>query len=60
VADSPEMAAAKRLLDVAKRDGFAFQRTRAGPDRPLRGARETVECRDELHLAGFWEPDSCS
>jgi hypothetical protein len=31
-----------------------------GPDGPLRGVRETARWVDEIYLAGFWEPDSCS
>ncbi len=57
--DSPEMAAAKRLLDTAKDSGFAFQRTGPGEDAPLLGVRESVEWVDEIILAGFWQPDSC-
>jgi hypothetical protein len=41
MADSPELVAAKRLLDVAKNDGFAFERIAPGEDGPLRGVRET-------------------
>lgn len=58
--DSPDVAAAKRLLDLAKSEGFTFERIAPGPDGPLRGLRETVEWRDEIYLSGFWEPDSCS
>jgi hypothetical protein len=59
-ADSPELAAAKRLLDAAKDQGFCFQRIAPGPDGPVRGIRQTPEFCDELYLAGFWEPDSCT
>ncbi|MGH3673918.1 MAG: hypothetical protein ACRDSH_25335 [Pseudonocardiaceae bacterium] len=55
--DSPDVAAAKRLLDAAKLAGFTFQRLAPGPDGPLVGTRETVEWRDEMHLGGFWEPE---
>lgn len=58
--DSPDVAAAKRLLDAAKSSGFAFERIAPGPDGPLRGVRETLEWVDEIYLGGFWEPDSCS
>jgi hypothetical protein len=58
--DSSELAAAKRLLDTAKDQGFRFQRIAPGPDGPLRGVRETPEFCDELYLAGFWEPRSCT
>lgn len=59
-ADSADVAAAKRLLDLAKSEGFAFERIAPGPDGPLRGVRVTVEWVDEVYLGGFWEPDSCS
>jgi hypothetical protein len=60
MADSPELVAAKRLLDVAKNDGFAFERIAPGEDGPLRGVRQTPQWRDEIYLAGFWAPNSCS
>ncbi len=53
--DSPELAAAKRLLDAAKSDGFAFERVAPGKDGPLLGVRETVRWRDEILLSGFWD-----
>src|SRR5205085_11078820 len=40
--DDPDVAAAKRLLDAAKRVGFAFQRVAPGEDGPLFGVRETL------------------
>jgi hypothetical protein len=52
-ADGPELTAAKRLLDLAKSQGFAFQRVTPGPDGPLFARRETIECRDEMYLGGF-------
>ena len=52
-AESPDLAAAKRLLDAAKRAGFRFQRVAPGPDGPLWGVRETVGWRDTIYLAGF-------
>lgn len=58
VADSPDLVAAKRLLDLAKDLGFAFQRIAPGEDGPLLGVRETLEYRDEIYLAGF--ANSCS
>lgn len=58
MADSPFLAAAKRLLDQAKADGFHFQRIALGEDGPLLGVRETCEWRDEIYLAEFWH--SCS
>ncbi len=59
-ADGPDVAAAKRLLDVAMNRGFAFERIAPGPDGPLRGVRETVRWRDEIYLGGFWQENSCS
>ena len=59
MADSPELAAAKRLLDRAKSDGFAFERVAPGKDGPLLGVRETVQWRDEILLSGFWDESSC-
>jgi hypothetical protein len=53
--DGPELTAAKRLLDAAKRQGFTFQRIAPGPDGPLLGVRETVEYRDTCYLSGFGE-----
>lgn len=58
--DSPDLAAAKRLLDTAKDQGFRFQRIAPGPDGPLRAVRETPEFVDELYVAGFWKPDACT
>ncbi len=57
--DSPELAAAKRLLDDAKDSGFAFERIAPGPDGPLRGVRQTVDWLDEIVLTGFWQENSC-
>lgn len=51
--DSPAVLAAKRLLDVAKREGFAFERIAPGEDGPLRGVRESVDWLDEIYLGGF-------
>ncbi len=59
-ADGPDVAAAKRLLDLAKNRGFAFERIAPGPDGPLRGVREIPQWRDEIYLAGFWQENSCS
>ncbi|PZS31476.1 MAG: hypothetical protein DLM61_08505 [Pseudonocardiales bacterium] len=58
--DSPYLAAAKRLLDAAKSEGFAFERIALGEDGPLRGVRKSAEWIDEIYLAGFSQPDSCS
>jgi hypothetical protein len=52
-ADGPELTAAKRLLDLAKSHGFAFQRLAPGPDGPLFARRETLEYRDASYLGGF-------
>lgn len=53
MADSPELAAAKRLLDTAKHDGFVFQRVAPGDDGPLLGTREGADYRDTCYLGGF-------
>ncbi|MGH3845665.1 MAG: hypothetical protein ACRDS0_30190 [Pseudonocardiaceae bacterium] len=52
-AESPELTAAKRLLDLAKSQGFSFQRVAPGEDGPLFARRETAEYRDEIYLGGF-------
>src|SRR6185437_3061258 len=54
-ADSPELAAVKRLLDSAKEQGFPFQRIAPGPDGPLLGVREAADYRDTCYLSGFGE-----
>ncbi len=51
-AESPELAAAKGLLETAKRGGFSFQRVAPGPDGPLWGVRDTDDWRDTIYLAG--------
>ncbi|MGH3513385.1 MAG: hypothetical protein ACRDRB_14060 [Pseudonocardiaceae bacterium] len=51
--DSPDLAAAMRLLDTAKQRGFVFTRTAPGEDGPLRGVRETLAWQDEIILSGF-------
>lgn len=56
--DGPDLAAAKRLLDLVRDRGFSFQRIAPGEDGPLRGVRETVDWCDEIYLGGFG--DSCS
>lgn len=58
MADSPELRAAKRLLDLAKDRGFRFWRTAPGEDGPLWGERESLEWLDTIFLAGF--SDSCN
>ena len=40
--DSPDLWAAKRLLDLAKLRGFTFQRIASGEDAPLVGVRHSV------------------
>jgi hypothetical protein len=55
---SPDLMATMRLLDLAKRRGFSFNRVAPGPDGPLWGVRESLEYRDTVYLAGFG--DSCS
>jgi hypothetical protein len=52
-AESPDLAAAKRLLDAAKRSGFCFLRVAPGPDGPLWGVRDSFDWRDTIYLAGF-------
>jgi hypothetical protein len=56
-ADGPELRAAKQLMDLAKSQGFAFQRVAPGTDGPLFARRETLDFRDEIYLGGF--SDSC-
>jgi hypothetical protein len=56
---SPELAAAMRLLDQAKAQGFSFQRVTPGPDGPLLGTRETPDYQDEIYIGGLWDPESC-
>lgn len=53
--DSPDLAAAKRLLDAAKSGGFAFERIAPGEDGPVWGVRKTVDWVDEIYLGGFSE-----
>jgi len=60
-ADSPDLAAAKRLRDADKDQGFRFRIAPGpGPDDPLAGVRQTLEFFDELYLGGFWKPDACT
>lgn len=54
---SPELRAAMRLLDLAKEQGFGFERVGFSQDAPLRGKRETTEWIDEIVVIGF--SDSC-
>ncbi|MGH3929716.1 MAG: hypothetical protein ACRDTF_07040 [Pseudonocardiaceae bacterium] len=60
MAESPDVVAGMRLLDLAKGHGFQFRRLAPGPDGPLWGVRDTAHWRDELYLGGFWAPGSCS
>ena len=60
MADSPDLAAAKRLLDAAKEAGFSFQRIAVGEDAPLLGVRQSTQWLDEIHLGGLWAPQSCT
>jgi hypothetical protein len=53
--DSPDIEVAKRLLDVAKSQGFVFQRIAPGPDGPLHGVRETTAYVETCYLGGFGE-----
>ena len=53
MAESPELAAAKRLLDAAKDRGFAFERIALGEDAPLRGVRESTDWVDEVYIGGL-------
>jgi hypothetical protein len=60
MADSPDLVAAKQLLDDAKNRGFRFERVAPGEDGPLRGMRETAGYYDEIYLTGFGAPESCT
>lgn len=53
VVDGQELAAAKRLLDLAMDQGFVFQRIAPGEDGPLLGVRESPEYHDKIYLGGF-------
>lgn len=53
MADSPQLAAAKRLLDAAKQAGFTFERIAPGEDAPLRGVRESTGWLDEVYVGGL-------
>lgn len=60
MADSTDLATAKRLLDAAKDAGFAFQRIATGEDAPLRGLRRSAEFLDEIYIGGCGQPNSCT
>jgi hypothetical protein len=51
--DSPDVVIATRLLDYAKRCGFAFRRAAPGEDGPLVGQRVSGNWIDVIHIAGF-------
>jgi hypothetical protein len=55
--DSPELAAAMRLIDVLKSQGFCFTRIAPGEDGPLHAVRETAQWHDKVFIAGF--SDGC-
>lgn len=59
MSESPDLATAFKLVDIAKARGFSFERTGPGEDAPVIGVRESLEWIDEIVLAGFWKPDSC-
>lgn len=54
MSDGPELAAAKRLLDLARDQGFVFQRIAPGEDGPLLGVRESLEYHDKIYLSDFY------
>lgn len=47
-------------LDDAKGQDFAFQRFAPGEDGPLHGMRRSPDWIDEIYLAGFSAPRSCT
>lgn len=54
-AESPDLAAARRLLDLAKERGFTFLRVAPGEDGPLWGERDTLEWSDTIYISDFSE-----
>lgn len=54
-AESPDLSAARRLLDLAKERGFTFLRIAPGEDGPLWGERDTPEWSDTIYISGFSE-----
>jgi hypothetical protein len=52
--ESPELAAAKPLLDAAEDRGFTFERIAVGEDAPLGGARESTGWLDEVYVGGLF------
>lgn len=55
MADSPKVVTAKRLVDLVKREGFAFERIAPGEDGPLLGRRVSPQWIDTVYLGGFSE-----
>ena len=51
--ESPDLVAARRLLDLAKEHGFSFMRVAPGEDGPLWGERSTLEWADQIYIGGF-------
>jgi hypothetical protein len=51
--DSPDVAAAKKLLDSLTARGFRFQRTAPGEDGPVLGTRVADQWVDTVYLEGF-------
>jgi hypothetical protein len=54
MSDSPELAAAKLLLDLAKQQGFTFQRIAPGEDGPLLGVRDSPDYHDQIYISDFY------
>jgi hypothetical protein len=52
--ESPELAAAKPLLDAAKDRGFTVERIAVGQDAPLGGVRESTGWLDEVYVGGLF------
>ena len=53
--EGPDLKAAKRLLDLAKDNGFRFERTEPGQDGALWGERAGVGWADYVLIGGFSE-----
>lgn len=51
--ESPDLAAAKRLVDDLKAAGFRFERTAPGVDSPLLGHRVSGRWVDTIYIEGF-------
>ncbi len=52
--ESPELAAAKPLLDAAKDRGFTFEWIAVGEDAPSGGVRESTGWLDEVYVGGLF------